>query len=286
MNIDPDLRMRLEASFAPLNKIAASKAFPAPMTLATQLEVLMPSADFVGPSKVGKSVSTLFATAAVDCWLRGIHGFLTSASLTEASPVWSSVSGYYSSHYCVRGFAHLLGYFQLYHKKRNVKMEIGKGGEYFCNFDKKLGADREHKIYWKLVKENPHFVSEPLFAFNNSDPSIDASDAGHRERMNYGDHIGLVPLFRNLDTPALRKRVEYISQIEFTTPPIPKRSKAPDIDSVQVVAYHRIVFFRRFLDEILGGGNRFWSVHRTPSWVDGMTDFQLTEQGSLASLKN
>jgi len=165
-------------------------------------------------------------------------------------------------------------------------MEIAPNGDYVCNFDKKLGADREHKIYWKLVKEDPHFVSEPLFTLNNSDRSNDASDAGHRERLNYGDHIGLTPNFRSLDSPTLRRRIEYISQIEFTTPPIPKRSKAPDISSVQVIAYHRIVFFRRFLDEVLGGGNRFWSVHRSPAWVDGMIDFQLTEQGNLASLKN
>ncbi len=286
MKIDADLRIRLAASFAPLNRVAASKAFPPPLSLSTALEDAMPKKDFVGPSKVDQSVSTLFATAAVDCWLRAVHGFLTSAALTNASPVWSSVSGYYSSHYSVRAIAHLLGYFQMYHKKRSVKIGITTGGDHVCNFDKKQGSEREHKVYWKLVKEDPHFASEPLFTFNNSDPGVDASDAGHRERLNYNDHIGQTPVFRNLDMPALRTRIEFISQIEFTAPPIPKRSKAPDVEAVQVIAYHRLVFFRRFLDEILGGKNRFWSVHRSPSWVDGMTDFQLTEQSDLASLKN
>ena len=286
MKIDALLKTRIKANFAPLNRIAAAKAFPPPMLLAKLLEASMPSSDFVGPSKVDRNVSTLFATAAVDCWLRSVHGFLTSASLTAASPVWSSVSGYYSSHYSVRAFAHLLGHFQLYHKRRCVRMAVAHNGNHVCIFDKKLGTDREHKIYWKLVKEDPHFISEPLFVLNNSDPTIDASDAGHRERLNYCDHVGLTPKFQNLDSLTLKNRIDYISQIEFTTPPIPKRSKAPDIDAVQVIAYHRIVYFRRFLDEVLGGDNRFWSVHRTPAWVDRMIDFQLTEQGNLASLKN
>ena len=135
------------------------------------------------------------------------------------------------------------------------------------------------------MKEDPHFVAEPLFSLNNSDPTIDASDAGHREKLNYSDHIGLTSVFRNLDEHALRERIDFISQIEFSIPPIPKRSKAPDVESVQVIAYHRLVFFRQFLDEVLGGKNRFWTVHRSPAWVNGMTNFQLTEQGSLSSLK-
>lgn len=286
MKIDAALRTRLELSFEPLKRKSAFKAFPEPMSLASMLESSMPSPNFIGPSKVDRSILTYFATASVDCWLRGVHGFLTSASLTEASPVWASVSGYYSSHYCVRAFAHLLGFFQLYHKKRNVKLELGKKGDSFCTFDRKLGSDREHKIYWKLVKSDPHFASEPLFTANNSDPSIDASDAGHRERLNYGDHIGLLPIFRNLDSTTLKKRIEYISQIEFSAPPIPRRSKCPDVGVVQVIAYHRVVYFRRFLDEVLGGGNRFWTVHRTPPWVNGMTDFQLTDQADLASFRN
>ena len=45
---------------------------------------------------------TYFAMAAVKMWLRAVHSFLISVSLTKASPIWSSVAGYYSSHYSIR----------------------------------------------------------------------------------------------------------------------------------------------------------------------------------------
>lgn len=283
MKIDSALKTRLQASFAPLKAVAAEKAFPPPLSLASKLEQSMPTKDFIGAFPVSQAVCTHFVTAAVDCWLRAVHSFLTSAALTEASPVWSSVSGYYASHYSVRAFAHLLGYFQLYHNKRIVKIELTSGGKHVCNADKKQGSDREHKFYWKLVKQDLHFAADPLFRLNESAPNVDASDAGHRERLNYADHIGQTPIFRSLDSPTLRSRIQFISDIQFSTPPIPKKSRAPDVESVQVIAYHRIVTFRRFLDEVLGGTNRFWSVHRNPAWASGMMDFQLTEQGALTA---
>src|SRR5207237_7783293 len=152
------------------------------------------------------------ATAAVEMWLRAVHSFLVSASLTATSPIWSSVSGYYSSHYSVRAFAHLLGFFQLYRKKRIVRLST-HGGKYVCSFDSKLANDREHRFYWKIVKRDGHFAANPLFTENN--PENDESDVGHRDRANYTDHLSQYPQFAPLNKATLIERIHYISQIEF-----------------------------------------------------------------------
>src|SRR5687767_3491390 len=114
--ITPELRTKLEGAFQSLNRRPAEKSFPAPYSLARTLESLVP-AKGVAAVQVSQQVPTLFATAAVEMWLRAVHTFLISASLTDVSPIWCSVSGYYSSHYSVRAFAHLLGFFQLFRKK-------------------------------------------------------------------------------------------------------------------------------------------------------------------------
>ena len=67
-------------------------------------------------------------------------------------------------------------------------------------------------------------------------------------------------------------------------PPLPRFSKFPDLEYVQVIAYHRIVRFRQLLDEVLGGKNRFWNVHRSPSFSVGYVDFQLVEGGALTPM--
>jgi len=228
-------------------------------------------------------MAAMFTTAAVEIWMRAVHSFLISASLTGASPIWASAAGYYSSHYSVRAFAHLLGYFQLYRRKRIARLEL-HAGKFVCYFDPKQATDREHRFYWKVVKQDQHFAADPLFTEN--DPEVDASDVGHRDRANYADHVCQLPKFRPLDVGSLRERVQFISDITFTVPPLPKRSKFPDVEGVQVVAYHRVVRFRQFLDAVLGGGNRFWTVHRSPSWTDGMIDFQLADQATLSSFYN
>lgn len=282
MTIDQNRQKCLEVAFAQLDTVAAGKAFPPPKSLSTALEEVLPKKS-TGVTRVPASpqLAAKFATAAVEVWLRAVHSFLISASLTDASPIWASTSGYYSSHYSVRALAHLLGHFQLFHLKKIVRLEL-QSGRLVCSFDGKKGRDREHRFYWNVVKQDPYFVSDPLFTDN--DPGIDDSDVGHRNHANYVDHISRFPVFHALDADTLRHRVQFISQIQFTTPPIPKLSRFPDIESVQVVAYHRIVKFRQVLDEIVSGQHRFWRVHRNPSWTGGMINFQLTEQGGLGSL--
>ncbi|MFY9607962.1 MAG: hypothetical protein WAU45_05020 [Blastocatellia bacterium] len=155
-------------------------------------------------------------------------------------------------------------------------------GKNYCYVDQR--GRREHQYYWRTLKSDPLFATDLLFTDN--DENRDVCDASHRNRGNYADHIFQLPQFRTLDERFLRERVRFISQIEFSAPPIPDRRNFPEIASVQVVAYHRLVRFRQFLDQILGGSSRFWSVHRNPSWTSGLIDFQLIEQGSLGSLSN
>src|SRR5258707_1288637 len=107
MNIDDVLRARIVATFLPLNDVAAVGAFPPPRTLSEDLEKSIPKGKSADANITQRSASH-FATAAVDIWLRSVHSFLVSASLTETSPMWASVVGYYASHYSVRGLAHLL----------------------------------------------------------------------------------------------------------------------------------------------------------------------------------
>ncbi len=283
MRINQSLQTRLEILFKTLNNVPASKGFPPPSTLAAALEKSLPkTVKGTYQVSVKPSIAAYFATAAVDMWHRSVHSFLISASLTNVSPLWGSVSGYYSSHYAIRAISHLLGYFQLHHRKRVVQLELNTG-KLFCTYTIKGGSNREHVFYWKVVNQDPYFGTDPLFVLNNnSDPDI-PSDSGHRERGNYADHISVFPHFKPLDYQALRDRIEHISQIPFSTPPIPIPSKFPDVDSVQIVAYQRLVRFRQFVDEIAGGSNRFWNVHRTPSWARDVINFQLTEQGGLSS---
>lgn len=265
------IEQQVKILFAGLNRVAAAQALPAPGTLASRLKSMIEKAS-TDVVRVDPSVCALFGTAAVEMWQRAVHSFLISASLTETSPIWASVGGYYASHYSVRGLAHLLGVFQSHTKKRVVRIDVGSGPP-LCRIEKKNAGDREHKLYWKVVKDHGSFAADPFFTFNKE--GDDDSDAAHRNVANYWDHIDQFPRFRPLDESVLRNRIEQISGIELSSVPIPDRRKYPDVEAVQLVAYHRITKFRSFLDGILAGGNRFWSVHRNPSWCANLLDFQV-----------
>lgn len=216
----------------------------------------------------------MFSKAGVDTWLRAVHSFLISAALTDVSPIWASVTGYYSSHYSVRAIAHVFGFFQLYGVKQKAQLDLA-GNPLNCTYDPKKANDREHRIYWKAVKANPLFANDDLFTENDS--SRDPSDSGHRDHANYKDFLQTFPVFQPLDREQVRLRIQRISSIKFTVPPIPSVKRYPDVESVQVVAYHRLVRFRDLLDEILGGDNNLWSVHRDPPWARDLIDYQLVD---------
>ncbi len=276
ISVDKTLENTLRANFVRLNRSGA--AIPPLLALSRLLETQI-STQKKGPvPKTGSfaakpEIIRCFATAAVDIWLRGVHGFLISASLSEASPIWAVVSGYYASHYSIRAMAHLLGYFQLFRQKRIVKLQI-QNGVHICTFDSKDANDREHRFYWKVVKNDKHFASDPLFTENLNDQDI--SDVAHRDRASYADHVQQCPTFRPLQLEEIKKRIDFISKMEFDVPPIPDRRKFPDVLSVQVVAYQRVVRFRQFLDQLLGSSSRFWNVHRNPHLDNRHTRFSVT----------
>ncbi len=247
---------------------------PAPGTLARMLEKLVDKTLPITDAQASRDVLTCFATAAVEMWLKSLHSFLISASLTEASPIWASVSGYYASHYAIRGFAHLFGVFQL-HKARRIVHLKRENNRYFLRIEQRAGNSREHKFYWKYVSEQPLFNDDPFFYPNQDD--LPRSDGAHRNMANYWDHVDHFPIFRPLEQKVLSSRIERISTIEFNDVPRPNADKFPDINNIQIVAYHRIVKFRQCLDDILKSGNRFWRVHRTPSWCQNMMTFHVVD---------
>jgi hypothetical protein len=273
--MEKDLFDQIELMFAGLNRQSAASSLPAPGTLSDIL-----SAHFLKSSSdtdvvARPSVLTNFATAAVEMWLRSVHSFLISISLTRASPIWASVAGYYSSHYSVRAFAHLFGFFQLYHDKRIVRI-VKTGSHLVFNFEKKHARDGEHKFYWKCVSEHPQLVGDPFFYAFRDDPM--KSDGTHRNKANYSDHIDRFPVFLPLDANLVEDNVERISNIEFSDVPVPRADRFPDIDNVQIVAYHRIVKFRQLVDDVLGiNKNRFWRVQRDPSWRPKAMNFSVVE---------
>jgi hypothetical protein len=260
--------------FADLNRQSAAGALPTPGTLA----------DLLSRHVVGSSPTTIvaahpreltyFATAAVEMWLRSVHSFLISVSLTRASPIWASVAGYYSSHYSVRAFAHLFGVFHLHKKRRIVRLDK-QANRLVFRIERKQGNDREHKFYWRYVSEHPQLAADPFFYASHDDTP--RSDGAHRNRANYSDHVDRFPVFLPLEVRYLSDRVERISNMELTDIPVPSADDFPDLDNVQVIAYHRIVKFRRFVDEAVGLGNRFWRVQRNPSWCPNTLKFSLVD---------
>jgi hypothetical protein len=272
--MDKDLPRLVERMFSGLNNQSAAGAIPEPATLSGLLSSHVVPTDPIQNLHPQPKILMLFATAAVEMWQRSIHSFLISASLTKASPIWSSVAGYYSSHYSIRAFAHLFGFFNLHREKRIVRL-TEEAGRLMLRFDKKNVRDGEHKFYWKVVSEHRQLAADPFFyAFRDDTPD---SDGAHRAKANYHDHINHFPVFLPLDQQFLKERVERIATLVFSDVPVPNADDFPDTDNVQFVAYHRLVKFRRLVDEILGTQNRFWRVHRDPPWRPGGMKFSIVE---------
>ena len=272
---------RVEIAFNILQKRAADLK-PAASMLSDRLSKLFKESNSQTEIQVGPDVVAMFTTVSVDMWVRAVHSFLVSAALTETSPLWASVAGYYSSHYTVRAYAHLLGFFQIFSIKKVAQLEIASGSEGFsCKFDSKDGKHREHKFYWKVVHAENALASSNLFV-QNSHGSY-ASDCAHRERSNYHDHLGHCPQLNLVTKERLQDRLDRLSQIDFNPPQIPRVSHFPDVDNVQLIAYHRLVHFRRNLDNILGDSNSSWREARDPLCAKEWTSFQLLDVKSNPS---
>lgn len=230
---------------------------------------------------ISPRIAALYASAAVEMWLRSVHSFLISVSVTESSHIWASVCGYYSSHYSVRALAHILGYFLMHQRKYIASLEI-LGGRPYCRFAKcKNKQNREHVYYWNVVKLHPLFIDEPIYTLNHD--KEDPSDVAHRNIANYYDHLNNFPNFQALDEDKITERVDFLSKIQISSVPIPSPSRYPDTANVQLIAYHRIVKFRRFLDNILGSANNIWNVYRNPAWCPRVINYQLVEPEFIAA---
>ena len=172
----------------------------------------------------------------------------------------------------MRGYAHLLGHYLLYRQKKAVILTL-KNGSFYCHMESK--GEREHKAYWTCVRESAPFGSDPYCTVQVDERP--RSDGAHRNKANYSDHVGNFSKFKALTLAAAADRIDRISDIEVTALPLPNADNFPDLDSVQIIAYHRIVGFRKYLDNLLGDGNKFWNAHRAPHWCTGLVDFQVVE---------
>jgi len=251
---------RLAAGSAPIG-------FATPGTLALQLSKAL-QANSTLPNRSG----SLFASSSVEMWHRAIHSFLLSVALTETSPLWASVTGYYASHFVMRAVCHSIGVFKLF-SRRSIVQVILRNGNFVCSMVS--GGERgEHAFYWNVARQHPNFSANPLFR-DNSERNL-ASDSAHRNFANYTDHVGR---FTRLSFPLSQEislNVEKISRIRLHSVTEPSREDYPDLFNVQILAFQRIVSFHDFLETRVPG-NRFWRAHRRPSWCDGIMVYQVEE---------
>lgn len=269
MNLGTDHRTHIQRSFEPIRRRGGT-AMPALAKLANTLRTACPHAG-TGRVNLDPNTASLFATGSVECWLRSVHSYLVSCAATNTSPIWSAISGYYASHYSVRAICHLFGFFQMYSPNKKVQLDL-QGGGAVCSFDPK-GNSREHSSYWTMLSKHPLTGGTGLFP-TNADRD-EHSEVAHRNRATYADHINRFPNFAPLQEQQLRDRLQRLSNVEFTSVPRPQAEKFPDLVPVQVIAYHRLIYFRRLLDEALGNQNKFWSNFRKPQWASEYLDFQL-----------
>lgn len=268
--------LQIEIMFKGLDKVGSSTTMPSIGTLSDTLKLSVGTRT-TGSIRIGNDIATGFATASVEMWHRAIHSLLISSSLTRASSIWSSVAGYYSSHYIMRAMAHLFGYFQLHTAKVIIQLQLNNT-PFSCDIIKKDGGEREHKLYWKFVKGSKFYRSDPFFYANIDSPPPAGSfefrsDGGHRNRANYHDHVGRFPVFNPLNEEELKKRLSMLSTMEINDIPVPDVYKFPDIDAVQLLAYHRILKYRSLLDEILPSKHKYWSIQRSPTFCPEYFNF-------------
>jgi hypothetical protein len=277
MSIDYAIADRIvELSFGKLDKPNAKMDFPERGTLSKHIHGLLDKKGGGALPILSHKYSPMLASAGVEMWHRAIHSFLWSVALTNNSPLWSSVSGYYSSHFVMRAFAHSMGIFKSFTRKAVIQVLIANG-QFICSplLSSKKG-EGEHAFYWKAVKGHPKLFSNDLFRENNERDM--GSDSSHRTFANYTDHLNS---FLPLEFPTLNvvaEGVERISRIRLHSVTTPSRDDYPDLENVQILAFQRIVAFRDFLDEKLPK-NRFWKAHRRPSWCKDVMLFQVEDQG-------
>jgi hypothetical protein len=268
-----------ELSFAKLDKRTAKLDFPKLGTLSGRLTTILS-----GPQPAAAVLPhehfSMLATAGVEMWHRAIHSFICSVAMTEDSPLWASISGYYSSHFVMRAFAHSLGIFKSFSQRTSVQVVV-QGKQFVCSELADKGG--EHAFYWKAVKGHSYLLSNPLFRENHEREIAnreDKSDVVHRNFANYADHLDSFRTPKLSSIEAISERIDKISRIRrhSITAPTPQRDRFPDIGNVQILAFQRIVAFHDFLDARVAN-NRFWRAHRRPSWCKDIMLYQVEDRG-------
>lgn len=264
----------LELAFGKLDRPSSRLDFPETGALSARLNQLLTEAESAGHGSVSlsHSESAMLASAGVEMWHRAIHSFLWSVALTERSPLWASVTGYYASHFAMRSAAHSMGIFKSFIHRSAIQVVV-ESGRFICQLpSSSLG---EHAFYWKVVKDHPCFARSPLFRENHERNS--RSDSSHRTYANYTDHVNAFPPFAPIPLDIVTRTVEKISRIRLYSVTEPSRDNFPDLQNVQILAFQRIVAIHDFFDEKVGG-NRFWRAHRRPGWCKDVMIFQVEEQ--------
>lgn len=227
--------------------------------------------------------AALFGSAAVEMWLRAVHSFLISNSMMKASPIWSSVAGYYASHYVMRAFSHILGHFLLGRDHLIVQVKLQNGG-YSCV--SKKSSPTEHQYYWGLPNREIGAAGTVLFSENKpiKDPKSECTDGSHRVFANYFDHVNSFTNFEPVNEGYLKTRIEQLSGLVTDSPALPDHNKYPDLDAVHLIAYARIVEFRTCMDNLVGANHKYWAYFREPSWFAKYMDYQVPESASTLSM--
>jgi len=267
----------LQRIFSPWRGVAAAGAFPAVSALTDELERRLPPGRVTQRIDVPLQAATsrLFASAAIEIWQRAVHSLLISIALTRQSVLWSTICGYYATHYTFRGLAHLLGHYQMFRRHLIAQLSLDNG-VLICSFSR--GREREHDWYRRIVGVNPLLNTDPFFALPTPPSEYDVV---HRDRANYADHLNLLPTLQNQDREFVRQRLAQMARIESLVPSEILVGDFPNLDAVQINAYQRIARFRRFLDESIED-NRLWSYHRNPGWAMPFTNFEIVEPRGAA----
>jgi hypothetical protein len=263
MSIAPD---QITALFSRLRR---SDAIPEPRSLSQLLTARLQTG---GPVRLNDGEATLFMTAAIDMWHRSVHSFILSVALTRVSILWSSVSGYYASHYSVRALAHLHGFFAVFHRRTFLEMSFA-GGRYNCNpANISHNQRREHQFYWSAVNGLLPFGDAGIFPAN-LETNLRA-DVSHRNHANYADHLNRLTRIDNVSADELRDRIVHVASTALEgQADQPDRDRFPDLASVMNLAYLRIYYFREYLDGLLPPRNPFWRAARETAWFMNVMRF-------------
>lgn len=243
-----------------------SDSIPKPASLSKYLRTFKPA--FSGLVEINDA--TLFISAAMEMWQRSINSLILSVAWSDVSRTWGVVTAYYSSHYMIRAFAHLHGYYSL-HKEASIELSKNvKGFQITC------GKRRnEHEYYWKAVSDLK--LNEKLFGKN--------TEQVHRGFASYQDHLHD---FKKLDKKSIPNLAEVQMKVA-TIADLPYNplddSKIPDLTTIQCLSYQRICFYRNWFESKFGS-SKYWKSLRTPQWCASVMSYKTsTPQSSLANME-